>query len=68
MVDECLFVVSWNKTPWKLVREQMDELSRHDCAVTGVVLDKDADMLEHSKYHPTYVNLGRPRKMIGTAG
>ena len=67
LVDECLFVVSWNKTPWKLVREQMDELSRHDCAVTGVVLN-EVDMLEHSKYHPTYNKLGRPPKMIGMAG
>ena len=67
LVDECLFVVSWNKTPWKLVREQIDELARHDCAVTGVVLN-EVDMLEHSKYHPTHIKLGRPPKMIGTAG
>jgi polysaccharide biosynthesis transport protein len=66
MADECLFVVSWNKTPWRLVREQMEELSHHNCTVTGVVLNQ-VDMRKHSKYHPTHIELARAPAMIGTA-
>ena len=54
LADECLFVVSWNKTPWRLAREQMDELSQH-CSLTGVVLNQ-VDMRRHSSYYlPTMV-------------
>jgi polysaccharide biosynthesis transport protein len=63
--DECLFVVSWNKTSWRLVREQMDELSHH-CNVTGVVLNQ-VDMRKHAKYHPPHVALARAPAMIGMA-
>ena len=66
MADECLFVVSWNKTPWRLVREQMEELSHH-CNLTGVVLNQ-VDMRKHSKYHATHIELARAPAMIGTAG
>ena len=64
MADECLFVVSWNKTPWKLVREQMEELS-HNCNLTGVVLNQ-VDMRKHWKYQPTRIEAGRTPAMIGT--
>jgi polysaccharide biosynthesis transport protein len=54
LADECLFVVSWNKTPWRLAREQMDELSQH-CSLTGVVLNQ-VDMRRHSSHYlPTMV-------------
>jgi len=66
MADECLFVVNWNKTPWRLVREQMEELSHH-CNVTGVVLNQ-VDMRKHSKYHPAHIEMGSAHPMIGTAG
>ncbi|HYT92007.1 MAG TPA: polysaccharide biosynthesis tyrosine autokinase, partial [Gemmataceae bacterium] len=49
LADECLFVVSWNKTPWRLAREQMEELSQH-CSLTGVVLNQ-VDMRRHSSYY-----------------
>jgi succinoglycan biosynthesis transport protein ExoP len=65
VADECLFVVSWNKTRWRLAREQMEELSHH-CNLTGVVLN-EVDMREHSKYHPTHIEMARPPAMIRTA-
>jgi polysaccharide biosynthesis transport protein len=65
MADECLFVVSWNKTPWRLAREQMEELSHH-CDLAGVVLNQ-VDMQKHAKYHPAHIDLSRAPVMIGTA-
>jgi capsular exopolysaccharide synthesis family protein len=65
MVDECLFVVGWNKTPWRLVREQMEELS-HQCSLTGVVLNQ-VDMRKYSKYHPAH-ELPRAPAMIKMTG
>lgn len=49
LADECLFVVSWNQTPWRLAREQMDELSQH-CSLAGVVLNQ-VDMRRHSSHY-----------------
>lgn len=49
LADECLFVVSWNKTPWRLAREQMEELAQH-CSLAGVILNQ-VDMRRHSSYY-----------------
>jgi capsular exopolysaccharide synthesis family protein len=65
MADECLYVVSWNKTPWRLAREQMEDLSQH-CRVAGVVLNQ-VDMRRHSRYCPTHIAGTRAPAMIGTA-
>lgn len=65
MADECLFVVRWNRTPWRLAREQMEDLSNH-CDVAGVVLNQ-VDMQKHAKYHPAHSELGRAPVMIGSA-
>jgi polysaccharide biosynthesis transport protein len=77
MADEFLFVVSWNKTPWRLVREQMEELAQHNPNLTGVILNQ-VDMRQHAKYRPTMVGVsGRPRiprsppltgEVLGSAG
>jgi capsular exopolysaccharide synthesis family protein len=66
MADECVFVVSWNKTPWRLVRDQMEELSRH-CNISGVVLNQ-VDMRKHLKYYSAHGDPIRASAMIGTAG
>lgn len=66
MADECLFVVRWNKTPWRLVREQMEALSHH-CNVTGVILNQ-VDMRKHTKYHPAQSELTHSPVLIGTSG
>jgi capsular exopolysaccharide synthesis family protein len=63
MADECMFVVSWNKTRWRLARDQMEELAQH-CSVTGVVLNQ-VDMAKHLKYHSPYVDPVRVPGMIG---
>lgn len=62
-VDDCLFVVSWNKTPWRLVREQMEDLSHH-CEITGVVLNQ-VDMLKHARYQPGHIDMTRMPEMLG---
>ena len=66
LVDECLFVVGWNKAPWRLIRTQMEELS-YQCSVTGAVLNQ-VDIKKHLKDNPTYIGRGRAPVMIGTAG
>ena len=66
LADECLFVVGWNKTPWRLVREQVEELS-YQCSVTGVVLNQ-VDMRKHLKYQDAYIGPPRAPVMIGSAG
>ena len=66
LVDECLFVVGWNKAPWRLIRAQMEELS-YQCSVTGAVLNQ-VDIKKHLKDNPTYIGRGRAPVMIGTAG
>ncbi|WIM12905.1 polysaccharide biosynthesis tyrosine autokinase [Enhydrobacter sp.] len=66
MADECLFIVGWNKTPWRLAREQMEDLSYQNCNLAGVVLNQ-VDMRKHSKYHPAYIVPARAPAMIGTA-
>lgn len=66
LADECLFVVSWNKTPWRLVRAQMEELSQH-CNITGVVLNQ-VDMRKHTKYNATHIELAHAPVLIGPSG
>lgn len=66
MADECLFVVSWNKTPWRLVRLQMEELSQH-CNITGVVLNQ-VDIRKHTKYNATHIELAHAPALTGPAG
>lgn len=64
IADECLFVVRWNGTPWRLAREQMEDLSNY-CDVAGVVLNH-VDMQKHAKYHPAHSELARAPVMIGS--
>ncbi|MBS0220179.1 MAG: AAA family ATPase [Proteobacteria bacterium] len=66
MVDECLFVVSWNKTPWRLARDQMEDLSHHNRNLTGVILNQ-VDMRKHSRYSPPRIAPTRAPTMIGSA-
>ena len=65
LADACLFVVSWNKTPWRLVREQMDELARYNNNITGVVLNQ-VDMRLHAKFYPSYIDTSRTQTVVGT--
>ncbi|MFZ5783491.1 MAG: GumC family protein [Pseudomonadota bacterium] len=65
LADGCLFVVSWNRTPWRLARQQMEDLSYH-CDLVGVVLNQ-VDMQKHAKYHPAHLDLARAPAMIGAS-
>lgn len=66
MADECLFVVRWNKTPWRLAREQMSELARY-CSFAGVILNQ-VDMRRHIRYNPRHTSSHGSSVLIGPAG
>ena len=66
MADECLFVVRWNKTPWRLAREQMTELSRR-CNFAGVILNQ-VDMRKHVRYSPRHIEFSHSSVLVGPAG
>jgi capsular exopolysaccharide synthesis family protein len=66
MADETLFVVSWNRTPWRLVRQQIAEFSRYNLDVAGVVLNQ-VDMRLHSRQSPAYLATYRARAMLEAA-
>ena len=50
IVDQVVFVVSWDKTSWKVAREQIEQLSYDNDHVAGVVLN-GVDMRKYPKYY-----------------
>jgi capsular exopolysaccharide synthesis family protein len=48
LADEVMFVVSWRKTPWRLVREEIERIAYGEDNLAGVVLNK-VDLRRHSR-------------------
>jgi succinoglycan biosynthesis transport protein ExoP len=49
LVDEMVLVVSWDETPTKLVRAEIERLQDYNASIVGVILNK-VDLFRHAKY------------------